>query len=55
MELREVQFKREILNKEKQLLIQFAEHISKIHSVKVANIIMIILCVSVFVRTFLLA
>ena len=34
-ELKELNFKEEVLKKEKQLLVQFANHISKIHSVKV--------------------
>ena len=36
-ELKEVLFKEEVLKKEKQLLEQFAGHVSKIHSVKVTT------------------
>ena len=35
MELKELLFKEEVLKKEKHLLVQFANHVSKIHSVKV--------------------
>lgn len=34
-ELKEVNFKEEVLKREKQLLVQFANHVSMIHSVKV--------------------
>ena len=34
-EMKELLFKEEVLKKEKQLLVQFANHVSKIHSVKV--------------------
>ena len=34
-ELKELNFKEEVLKKEKQLLVQFANIVSKIHSVKV--------------------
>ena len=36
-ELKDVSFKEEVLKKEKQLLEQFASHVSKIHSVKVCH------------------
>ena len=37
-EMKELLFKEEVLKKEKQLLVQFASHVSKIHSVKVLMI-----------------
>ena len=36
-ELKELGFKEEVLKKEKKLLIKFANHISKIHSLKVLS------------------
>ena len=36
--MKELLFKEEVLKKEKQLLVQFANHVSKIHSVKVLMI-----------------
>ena len=37
-ELKDVLLKKEVLKKEKQLLEQFASHVSKIHSVKVTAV-----------------
>ena len=37
MELKHLEFREEVLKKEKQLLAKFASHISTIHSIKVLN------------------
>ena len=52
-ELKELNFKEEVLKKEKQLLVQFANIVSKIHSVKVQPVcysVCVCVCVCVCVR-----
>ena len=48
-ELKELNFKEEVLKKEKQLLVQFANNVSKLHSVKVQPVcysVCVCMCVS---------